>query len=213
MVPPVLPPPDPLSVPPATGTSDDVWQSLGNNPNSGDFKRIRSESLSREAAIRRQQSKLPGYVGKGDNAVLGDYLNFGSDAMNARLRGEMTLGEFGLIDANIAKMNSLMSPLQNDMTLYRGASLTSNLGGVVSGDVIEGAGFISTSRSFSVASDFVGGGSDGVLFQIHARAGTRAIITNPKEAEVILPHGARMRVLDVRRITGGPTVYGVEITD
>jgi hypothetical protein len=81
------------------------------------------------------------------------------------------------------------------MVLYRTVgSSAANLGLEV-GDTFTSAGFVSTSRSSLISADFANGTS--TMFRISAPKGTRAIVTNEGEAEVILDHNVDFEIFDI----------------
>jgi hypothetical protein len=67
------------------------------------------------------------------------------------------------------------------------------------GQTLDLIGFVSTSREPLVAIDFASSGPRGtnVLLQIRTKSGTQSIITNPGEAEVILPDKSQVVVTKV----------------
>ncbi len=104
------------------------------------------------------------------------------------------------------------SPLETDTTLYRGIrheALSKGAEKLV-GRTIDSGTFVSTSDNESIARDFAHG-RGGVMFEIKASAGARALSTRKAtgqgfQREFILPRGAQFKVTGVRRTGSVPVV-------
>lgn len=97
----------------------------------------------------------------------------------------------------VTKIDSLFSPAREDYLTYRGVNSSRRYAAVQPGSIVELSGLTSTSRSYSIGEMFTG--SEGALWEISVPKGTPAIVFNAKEAEIVLKHGQKLRVVEVIR--------------
>ncbi|RHW17192.1 hypothetical protein D1610_11625 [Sphingomonas gilva] len=147
---------------------------------------------------------------EGERAAIRTYTGDGFAAINGYLRGHDDDGDYSLsfdeaddaaahLDSAIAK-----SRLASDMRLYRGVPAAEVYGlQLRKGDEFGDPGFTSTSKSWIEADRFAQSrGDGGVLFIIHAKAGTPALdVTRESsvgtgEYEVLFSRGQQWKVRD-----------------
>ena len=192
LLPPPVDKPKPVALPkPAAKPSDPRLQET-----QADFVgRLDAETVS-DADIKKAHKKIPTFQAAGSNDYLDEYVS--SDAyleLNRFLRdGGDPKNWVKKMDKGLHKITQ---PLKQELRVFRGEP-----GDVIDatpftvGDVIEpNAGWISTSRSAPTAEEF--GGQAGRFWDIRLPEGTRSIVTNSAEAEVLLPPNARLRILGV----------------
>jgi len=117
-----------------------------------------------------QYNALEGYIGA-------DYINVNSYLRSGKIRDEAYGGIYDpmAISNTVEMMNNLMSPIEQEQTLYRGilaSDITETLSTLQPGDRFTDKGFVSTTQSLSFANNWRG---DGLLIVIDAPAGTNAI--------------------------------------
>ena len=132
--------------------------------------------------------------------------------INAYLRdGKVLEDTVDELESLNAKMTAALKPLPNDMRLYRGEA---DMPTPKVGEVVKNDGWTSTSTSTFAPADMPSGFYQStlhmdlprdaepnlLLWDIRAPKGTNAIVTNPNLEEIILAPGARLKVVDVRRM-------------
>ena len=132
--------------------------------------------------------------------------------INAYLRdGKVLEDTVDELESLNAKMTAALKPLPNDMRLYRGEA---DMPTPKVGEVVKNDGWTSTSTSTFAPADMPSGFYQStlhmdlprdaepnlLLWDIRAPKGTNAIVTNPNLEEIILAPGARLQVVDVRRM-------------
>lgn len=147
-----------------------------------------------------EHSKLDGYVDRKTNAGVDNYIK-NSGFLNYTLeQGKAPTGKFAEIHKG---MNDALRTVPKSMVLYRGVDgLPDTIAKALSkGKSFDTPAWTSTSRSKEIADTFAEIERD-TMFELHIDAGTKAVITNDQEAEVVLPPGARIEVDQIVRDQG-----------
>lgn len=142
--------------------------------------------------------------GAGDlNRSLGQYSGFTFQPVNAllrgknKVRGDLITGSYLAIAQKVIKdMKEGFRDLARPKTVYRGMNgnkFKQSLNWKV-GQRITNQGFMSTSAIAEKPLGFAGSGTRGVMMEIKLPAGTRTIVTNDDELEVILDSGSQVVV-------------------
>jgi len=98
--------------------------------------------------------------------------------------------------ANLDGMFSSATPIDRDIRVFRGVER--KFGKTLSeGKVFADDGFMSTSLFFDTAEWFTGG--DGYVLEIVAKKGSKAVIVETKELELLFSRGQRIRILHIDR--------------
>jgi hypothetical protein len=147
-----------------------------------------------------------------ESKALSDYVNQGSSNINDHLRNGKAL--FPEYNDHIAAVNSAIAKGDNsERLLYRGARIQSMESPAFDysterrafvqkfedqiGKTVTMKGFQSTTTSPELAAEFAGV-NDNPIFEIRAKGGAPiGDLFGAKENEVVLPHGAKYKVLDV----------------
>jgi hypothetical protein len=139
-----------------------------------------------------EKVSIAGYTGS-LYGVINDFLRFGEDA------DESVIASIGQIDSAIAK-----SKVNEDLTLYRGVderyAAELQRRAITIGDSLVDAGFLSTSKSESIARRFLGFEGGGLLFKIRIPEGRKALPVGPyskypNEEEFLLPRETELRIV------------------
>ena len=138
------------------------------------------------------------------------YSNIGYREINDKLRGiapvDPTLSILKDADKLIADLDAAIarSTVPNELVLYRGASVVDpgRFGNLKVGSVFTDEAYGSWSGNRHIAKEFADGAKERIggkpyLFRIKTEPGQRALYVGPKEAEFILPRGARYRITAV----------------
>lgn len=167
-----------------------------------------SKSLAKEQ-VATEDSRFS----DNERESIGVYGDYGYESINQRLR-------MGVADEhakNIKQAFKKAPELSADTEVYRGLQTTEEgLGRFKEGVVISDKGFISTSYSKAVGTDYAkyaykGSNKDqSVRFDITVRKGTRYLkLSNSgggkgtaSEAELLFRNGSRMRISSVKTVTG-----------
>ena len=192
---------------PAPAVTDDVSRvpvvpSRGAHPGleeSRDSLEARLKADDAPPGTMRREEKMQEHLRREDhvpvtmNDGLRDYVNSPNpDFINTSLRKGEELGERARKIQD--ELMGLLTPLQEDLRVYRGVKFDHVHAS--EGEILDFPEWFSTSTSIGTAREF---GSQ--ILDIQLRAGTRKILTNPAEQEVILPPGGRFRVLRVDDFT------------
>ena len=137
----------------------------------------------------RDHRNLPGYIAESADPSLYSYTGKGYEELNAAMRigARLSDGNKEILNG----LNKLMTPLPDDQLLFRG--ITGRV------EFQKGSSYpintpMSTTRSPVNAAGF---SRNGTMLELHAPKGSRAIITNEIEQEIILQPGQSFRVIDV----------------
>lgn len=143
-----------------------------------------------------------------DNAVsptvaqtqtLSDYQSGEIGDMNTMLRGGVADSPYQDV---VNTMDSLMKPLNSDITVYRGVG-TGDVPLKV-GAVFQDNGFVATSLAGEIPAE----ATNGVIMKIEVPAGANALvipdsIDGMQMQEVVLPHGSKFEVVRLQEVQGG----------
>ena len=173
----------------------------------------KAEDATFKASIQKAHRKLKGYRSE-QQLSKSTQLYFGIDynTVNFNLRNHVKLTDKWA--KKIKDIKRDMRPLNDDLVVFRGLKETTlskkarekfmkmNVGD----EFVEDA-FTSTSRSYGTVTESFTSSlpvqrledvrEAGIVFEIQAKKGTRAIISNYSEAEVILDAGTRFRVIEI----------------
>lgn len=159
-------------------------------------------SLSR---VQGDHANVPGFVPDTVNDAVELYTGGGFRAINTALREQAADGipVPSDIAGHVTAIRSVMHTSEHPMVAFRGVPVTGQARAydfLEPGDVIEEAAFVSTSRSAAVALDFIEGSETevNIMFRLRLPTGTRMLVTNPREAELVLPPGSTLRVISVQ---------------
>jgi hypothetical protein len=157
---------------------------------------------------KEERSALDGYSGayfREINETLRGNTSVWTDLTPAQLKAETRQ-----IDAAINK-----GTLTAETTLYRGTSFDALGGGIPAiGTTLSDKGFLSTSRSSSIAEAFVNMGSNKVMLKITAPRGTKGADVSHHvgghEQEILLGRNTKLRVTGTST-SGGRTIVEVSV--
>lgn len=167
----------------------------------------RQDLIAAQELASSDHSSLDGYIDRSSSAALDSYVGSGYKGINAALRSGDEISNF--MQSKIDDINALMSPVEQDFIVYRGIDPKYlSKSEFKAGEVLTSSGFTSTSRSPYTSLYFSENG--GIMFQMRMKKGTKALITNPYEAELILPHGTQFRVIREVKIADKSTLAGVK---
>lgn len=149
--------------------------------------------------IVSSHGSLPEYVSRTSNPTLNSYVGNGYKRINTALRE-------GRETSSIKKLRKLFTPTTQEYRVYRGIRTSgfADAAALDAGDTFVTSGLTSTARSPATSLSFAG--TDGVLFQIRVPQGTRAIITNSGETEMILDHSTKIRITGKHEVGGGELI-------
>jgi SPP1 gp7 family putative phage head morphogenesis protein len=128
-----------------------------------------------------------------EREALRDYKGFGYKQINRSLRRGYDHPTARMIDSALAKA----PPLPMDVKLYRGIKRDALPRKLAVGDILEDKGYVSTTLDRSLTRWF-----GGTRLEILAKAGLPGVFLDrfgAAEWEVLLPRGAKFRVVDVQR--------------
>ena len=143
---------------------------------------------------------LRGYRDKYSNQWVEKYTAYTDDyeIFNAEMRK-------GTWSKDTREMNDglerVLRKTTRDLRTYRGVKKLDKP--LVEGDVFEMPSWTSTSLDSNVARGFSSTYEGAYIFDIRMPKGTRAIITNPSEQEIILPPGARLMIHRIEELQPG----------
>lgn len=154
-----------------------------------------AKGLQSQEKTFEQHENIPGYRPAEDlSSATQSYIGQDYKKINKALRDHDFSDK--LVRKQINDIGKDALPLADDMVAYRGTRTYGfDFSGNINGNYIED-GFMSTATDWTNAMDFKRK-NDSTLFQIRVRKGTRAIVTNTREAEVILMEGQKFRIVDV----------------
>ena len=175
-----------------------------------DSTRLWGNLLDHNSKVTRSHREIDGYVPRSSVAALNAYVGVDYLNINTLSRGgEVYPNKPEVIAATQKKLEALaelMTPIKSDFTLYRGIDvkylqdkdLQQSIRSLEPGNTFISSGLTSTSRSPYTSLGFAD--KEGVIFQINAKKGARAIITNPGEGEIIFPSKVQFKVKSVDKI-------------
>jgi hypothetical protein len=127
----------------------------------------------------------------------GNYISMGYEAINGHLRKPKDFPTPAVIAAvkNMDALFEKVPPLEKEVMVYRGISGSSadKILALKKGATLSDAAFVSTSLSQDVAKDFAT--VSGVVVSIRVPKGHRVVPGERTENELILPRGARFKVV------------------
>lgn len=190
------------------------------DPPAQTLRPVTSDPVEGNAAMRLLRDAQTGRLSPTQRAAVKAYVSGSADtgsggwatktiSRKLRLSGDLTARQRQYVaDLDAAFAN--VPPTEEPLFLHRGVDTDkagrSRLGEVGIGDVIEDAGFTSTSTSRAIAEEFAHNGGD--LIEVVTPAGARVIDVNAhqssgfgREREVLLGRGSKLRVDGVRYAT------------
>lgn len=205
---------------------DETKHPRGQPKNAGEFARSGSSSASLPGAMHSHNEALPdesrsalSKMSRQEAETLKEYSWHAFDDVNKALRGEAesTLDVQKHID-NLTALMDKTPEFRKPVTVYRAVKGSRMQGGgkafveslaaaAKSGEPISYRGFASTTTTSSTAVNMAAEFAHGVVFEIAARKGIdmKPYSQVPKENELLLPEGSRLRVTSVDRVNDPDT--------
>lgn len=189
---------------PAVAPEQPSWASrftprAGMDPNAENFIANGFVEKSNIFQVADNHVELPEYVNPSDlnNEVI-KYIGSGFSITNRYLRGvtNMSAEQEMYAETMIGGMDAVMKPVTQDFIAYRGMPMADFKMPIIGQDMTL-TSYTSSSISAEIALDFLNANKENVFFQILVPNGTRAIVTNADEAEMILGRGTKFKVLDI----------------
>lgn len=157
----------------------------------------------------RNHDKLPNYIDRRTSSSLNNYVGMGYGEINEYLRMgdkyvEKSYFPKSEVERQIKEIQSLMKPAPYDFVAYRGirSQLTQLVDDLEPGAEFPFEGLTSMARASEVSMRFAR--QNGALFQVLIPKGTKMVITNDHETEMLMDHGHKYRVLSKTAMPSNP---------